>query len=140
MPEFDESQTLNRREILTRSALGLGSLGLMDVLTADGRLAMADESHAGSTGPLDPKLPHFRPRAKRVIHFFLNGGPSHVDTFDPKPALKKYEGKPLGDTFATERKTGPPFLRHFSSNPMANRELKSARFFPRPQRILMTSP
>ena len=54
-----------------------------------------------------PKPPHFPAKAKRVIHFFLNGGPSHVDTFDPKPALAKYAGKPLpGRTCRTERKTG----------------------------------
>ena len=60
-------------------------------------------SHANS---LAPKPPHFAPRAKHVIHFFLNGGPSHVDTFDPKPALQKMAGKPLPKTYRTERKTG----------------------------------
>ncbi|MEO6741965.1 MAG: DUF1501 domain-containing protein [Chthoniobacteraceae bacterium] len=58
-------------------------------------------------------MPHFAPKAKRVIHFFLNGGPSHVDTFDPKPALLKYAGKPLPQTLLTERKTGAAFPSPF---------------------------
>ncbi len=56
---------------------------------------------------------HFAPKAKRVIHFFLNGGPSHVDTFDPKPALEKYAGQLLPQTLLTERKTGAAFPSPF---------------------------
>ncbi|MBX9626477.1 MAG: DUF1501 domain-containing protein [Gemmataceae bacterium] len=88
---------LSRRELLQRSGLGLGALGLAGVL---GDAGLAAES------PLAPKAPHFPGKAKRVIHFFLNGGPSQVDTFDPKPALEKYAGKPLPNTLRTERKTG----------------------------------
>ncbi|MBX9584331.1 MAG: DUF1501 domain-containing protein [Gemmataceae bacterium] len=88
---------LSRRELLQRSGLGLGALGLAGVL-ADGGYA--------AESPLAPKAPHFPGKAKRVIHFFLNGGPSQVDTFDPKPALAKYAGKPLPNTLRTERKTG----------------------------------
>ena len=58
--------------------------------------------------------PHFAPRARRVIHFFLNGGPSHVDTFDPKPALQKYAGQVLPQSFITERKTGAAFPSPFA--------------------------
>jgi hypothetical protein len=101
---------LNRRDIRKRSALGLGSLGLLGVLKDDGQLRAAESADAG---PLEAKLPHFRPRAKRVIHFFLNGGPSHVDTFDPKPMLDKHAGKPLGETLTTERKTGAAFPSPF---------------------------
>ena len=55
-------------------------------------------------------MPHFPAKAKRVIHLFMNGGPSHVDTFDPKPALQKYAGKPLPmPTLRTERRTGAAF-------------------------------
>ena len=57
--------------------------------------------------------PHFAPRAKRVIHFFLNGGPSHVDTFDPKPALARYAGRPVPHHRITERKTGAAFPSPF---------------------------
>jgi len=56
--------------------------------------------------PMQPKQPHFPSRAKHVIHIFCNGGPSHVDTFDPKPLLAKYAGKELPKTLKTERKTG----------------------------------
>ena len=96
----------SRRDILRRSALGLGSLGLAGVLGDDRLMANA--------GPLAPRGTHFPGRAKRVIHFFLNGGPSHVDTFDPKPALLKYAGKPLENTLATERKTGAAFPSPFA--------------------------
>jgi hypothetical protein len=94
-----------RREFLARSGLGLGSLGLWSVLQDDGRLSAA--------GPLDARPAHRPGRAKRVIHFFLNGGPSHVDTFDPKPALKRHEGQPLSQTLTTERKTGAAFPSPF---------------------------
>jgi hypothetical protein len=94
---------LTRRELLQRSGLGLGALGLAGLLGDTGAVA----------GPLTPKAPHFPGKAKRVIHFFLNGGPSHVDTVDPKPALAKYAGKPLPETLRTERKTGGAFPSPF---------------------------
>ncbi|MHC5544932.1 DUF1501 domain-containing protein, partial [Singulisphaera rosea] len=57
--------------------------------------------------PLGSRAGHFPARAKRVIHLFMNGGPSQVDTFDPKPALTKYDGqRPPGANLKTERKTG----------------------------------
>ncbi|MEO6740272.1 MAG: DUF1501 domain-containing protein, partial [Chthoniobacteraceae bacterium] len=73
---------LTRRDFLRRSGVGFGMLGLAGLLG----------EHAANASA--PHIPHFAPKAKRVIHFFLNGGPSHVDTFDPKPALLKYAGKP----------------------------------------------
>ena len=71
--------------------------------------------HGKSAGsPLLPKASHFLSRAKRVIHIFLNGGPSQVDTFDPKPALHEYAGKMLPtDVLPTERKTGVAFPSPF---------------------------
>ncbi|XZE33043.1 DUF1501 domain-containing protein [Pirellulaceae bacterium SH501] len=92
-----------RRDILTRSGMGMGMLGLASLLSPNA--SHADSSSSGSN-PLEPKQPHFAPKAKRVVHFFLNGGPSHVDTFDPKPMLEKYAGKPLPQSYLTERKTG----------------------------------
>ena len=89
---------LSRREFLRRSGVGFGMVGLANLLSTD----------AGAT-----HVPHFAPKAKRVIHFFLNGGPSHVDTFDPKPALLKYAGQPLPHTLLTERKTGAAFPSPF---------------------------
>ncbi len=102
----------SRRDLLKRSALGLGSLGLIGLLQDDQRLVHADSPEASPTS-MKVKSPHFPGRAKRVIHFFLNGGPSHVDTFDPKPALLKYAGKSLPQTLRTERKTGAAFPSPF---------------------------
>src|SRR5688572_12456317 len=80
---------LTRRELLNRAGMGFGALGLAGVMHSAGMLAAA---------PPRPRGPHFAPKAKRVIFLFMNGGPSHVDTFDPKPALAKHEGKkPEGD-------------------------------------------
>ena len=95
---------LTRRELLQRSGLGLGALGLAGLLGDTGLAA----------SPLAPKAPHFPGRAKRVVHFFLNGGPSHVDTFDPKPSLAKYAGKPLPETLRTERKNQTRALKRKS--------------------------
>ncbi len=79
---------VSRREMLRRSAVGFGSLALASMLADDATASTIE-------GPLAPKLPHFPPRAKRVIFLFLKGGPSHVDTFDPKPLLDRDDGKPL---------------------------------------------
>lgn len=93
--------------MLLRSGMGLGALGLAGVLHQDARGSESSEATLAS------RQPHFRPRAKRVIHFFLNGGPSHVDTFDPKPALDKYAGQPVPENLTTERKTGAAFPSPF---------------------------
>jgi hypothetical protein len=93
---------LTRRELLHRCGMGFGLLGLTGVLAADGRL-----NAATAVSPLAPKAPPLTPKASRVVHLFMNGGPSHVDTFDPKPMLDKYHGKPLPTAnLRTERKTG----------------------------------
>src|SRR3954447_22104804 len=78
----------SRRFLLQRSACGFGLMGLASLL----------EQNAAATqtaNPLAPKAPHFPPRAKRVIFLFMHGGPSHLDTFDPKPRLTRDHGKPL---------------------------------------------
>lgn len=105
MSSSESPFSINRRDILRRSALGFGALGLAGVLGDDGLSA--------AENPLQPQRSHFPGKAKRVIHFFLNGGPSHVDTFDPKPALTKYDGKPLATNLTTERKTGAAFASPF---------------------------
>jgi len=90
----------NRREFLARSGMGLGALGLATLV--DGR------------NPMAPGNPHFAPKAKRVVHIFCNGGPSHVDTFDPKPMLDKWHGKMLPTkNLRTERKTGAAYRSPF---------------------------
>ncbi len=94
---------LSRRELLQRAGLGFGSLALHQLLDTQVQAA----GGAQGINPLLPKQPHFAAKAKRVIHIFANGGPSHVDTFDPKPAIAKYAGQPMpGETPRTERKTG----------------------------------
>jgi uncharacterized protein (DUF1501 family) len=76
--------------MLRQAGLGFGTWALLDLLARDGRL-----SAAGPDNPLATKAPHFRARAKHVIFLFMQGGPSHIDTFDPKPLLNKLHGKPL---------------------------------------------
>jgi hypothetical protein len=74
---------LTRRHILRRAACGFGWFGLRAMLAAE------------TSSPLAPKQPHFPPKARRVIFLFMHGGPSHIDTFDPKPMLDRDHGKPL---------------------------------------------
>jgi len=98
----------DRRSMLQRSAMGVGGVALATLLS-DHSLGL--EGLAGS--PHSNPGSHFPGKAKRVIHFFLNGGPSHVDTFDPKPALLKHAGQPVPNTLTTERKTGAAFPSPF---------------------------
>ena len=78
-----ENILMSRRELLTRCGAGFGIIGLAGVLAAD----------APAANLLAPKRPHHRARAKHIIHLYMNGGPSQVDTFDPKPALARYRGQ-----------------------------------------------
>ncbi|MDB6151446.1 MAG: hypothetical protein JWQ44_2894 [Chthoniobacter sp.] len=86
--------------------MGLGSLALGSVL---GPALNVHGAESASLNPLAPRTPHFPAKAKRVIHLFMNGGPSHVDTFDPKPELTKYHGKELPFKLNSERKTGAAY-------------------------------
>lgn len=106
-----EDLFLTRRDFLHRCGLGLGMLGLANLW---GPQAMAAEA-VDSNSPLAPRPAHFPAKARRVIHIFANGGPSHVDTFDPKPSLTRLHGKALPmDNLATERRTGAAFKSPFS--------------------------
>ncbi|WP_020472772.1 DUF1501 domain-containing protein [Zavarzinella formosa] len=105
---------LSRRQVLARMGTGLGSLGLAAMLN-DEQLRAAPSAAGAAVSPLAPKTPHFKPRAKRIIHVFMNGGPSQVDTFDPKPSLVKYNGqKPPTADIKTERRTGNLMQSPFS--------------------------
>ena len=115
-----------RRELLTRSGLGIGWLGMADLL---GREAAASKSTANSN-PLSPRLPHFAAKAKRVIHLFMNGGVSHVDSFDPKPILTQYHGRTLPTSQRTERKTGAAFGSPFKFAKHGERGLEISEIFP----------
>ena len=83
------NRPFSRRELLRRCGAGMGAVALAQIL---GETSRADSSSEAS---LAPRRPHFAPKAKRLVHLFMNGGPSQVDMFDPKPLLKKYHGKPI---------------------------------------------
>src|SRR5678815_5980854 len=90
----------SRREFLFQSGGGMSGLALAWLLNRDGLLAATPEvgacaAKASGYNPYAPKKPHFAPRATSVISLFMSGGVSHLDTFDPKPALAKYAGQPL---------------------------------------------
>jgi len=86
--------SISRRTLLTRGTAGVGLLGLAELFGQE------------SSSPLDARAPHTAPRAKRIIHLLMNGGPSHIDTFDPKPLLAKYQGqRPSTVDLKTQRKT-----------------------------------
>jgi hypothetical protein len=108
---------MTRRQALRRTGTGLGMPGLVGLLNDAGVLGSASAATASGSAsptggtlaknPLAPRASHFAAKARHVIHIYLNGGPSQVDTFDPKPLLKKYEGKMLPQgNLSTERKTG----------------------------------
>ena len=79
----------SRRQFLTKAGLGFGALPLAGLFADDAKKRI---------NPLAPKKTDFMPRAKSVIFLFMEGGPSHLDTFDPKPILNKIAGKPLPDS------------------------------------------
>jgi hypothetical protein len=92
MPDEHLRSALTRRDVLRGAAQGFGAIALEHLLQRE--LAAAPR-----VNPLAPKPPHFAGKAKSVIFLFMVGAPSHIDTFDPKPALKKYEGQPLPESY-----------------------------------------
>ena len=88
---------LSRRQLLQRTAAGFGSLALASML-ADDNIRTVRAAENPLVDPLAPRAPHFAARAKRVIFLFMAGGPSQVDTFDPKPFLTRDDGKPFPGT------------------------------------------
>jgi hypothetical protein len=88
----------SRREFLERSSFGFGAFALQLLL---GRTLEAGDATGRALNPLAARPPHFPARAKQVIFFFLQGGPSQVDTFDPKPTLTKLDGQPVPLSFLT---------------------------------------
>lgn len=85
---------LNRREALARLGGGFGAIALASLLRSETR------ANPSMTDPLAARTPELPAKAKRVVFFFLNGGPSHVDTLDPKPLLNKLHGQPAPASFA----------------------------------------
>ena len=122
-----EHLALTRREFLCRCGMGMGSLGLATLL---GNLpaARANEDYVS---PLLPKAPHLSGKARHVIHIFANGGPSHIDTFDPKPSLEKYAGKNLPmENLRTERRTGAAFPSPFKFKKYGKSGIEVSELFP----------
>ncbi|MEI6232834.1 MAG: DUF1501 domain-containing protein [Planctomycetota bacterium] len=89
-----------RRDFLGRCGMGMGALGLA-ALMRDAGLSAADAPES----PLAARKPHFAPKATRVIHIFCEGGPSQVDTFDPKPTLEKFHARLVDDVMKNYQKT-----------------------------------
>src|SRR4051812_35474671 len=110
MSQYDHHNALDdlfltRRGLLGRMGNGFAALGLMSLLSEDAGAAIQKAS-TGDINPLAARKPPLKAKAKRVIFLFMNGGPSQVDTFDPKPMLTKYHGQAVPLQLSTERKTG----------------------------------
>tara|TARA_R110002049_G_scaffold72490_6_gene187344 strand:+ start:20194 stop:21609 length:1416 start_codon:yes stop_codon:yes gene_type:complete len=121
----------SRRELLQSTTMG--SVALAGLLGQSGQslgASLADES------PLAAREPHFPAKAKRVIHLFMNGGPSQVDTFDPKPELNRLDGKPLPDSIKSQlqpvqrKRAGNVFGSPFKFKKHGNSGLEISDLFP----------
>jgi len=119
----------------------MSGLALAYLLNQDGGLAAADTPGAACTAtpigsnPYAPKPPHFNPRAKAVISLFMSGGVSHVDTFDPKPALTRYAGQPLdgkiaGDLVVRQGHPGPLMPSPFTFSKHGQSGIEVSELFP----------
>ncbi len=114
-----------RRQFLNRFGMGFGALSLAG-LTGMGLLPELDaQAGTGSFSPLAPKQPHFPAKAKRILHIFASGAPSHIDTWDPKPALQKYDSKEMPDD-----KNGTAFASPFKFNKMGRSGTEVSEVFP----------
>ncbi len=112
---------MTRRDILRHMGSGFGAMSMNALMAA-----------TGGSNPLDPKPSHFPAKAKHVIYLFLNGGPSQVDTFDPKPMLTKYHGKPApSGNLKTERKTGMLMGSPFEFKPRGKSGVEVSDIFPK---------
>ena len=120
---------LSRRDVLARSGLGLGLLAASGLLHGESVAASAGSAQQPAT-TLAPRPPHFPARAKAVIHIFANGGPSHVDTFDPKPKLQEYAGREIPGALKTERRTGAAFPSPFRFSRHGESGLEVSELFP----------
>jgi len=126
---------VDRRRFLFEAGGGISGLGLAWLLNQDKLLASG--AVCGGAAPADspylPKKPHFKPRAKRVISLFMSGGVSHMDTFDPKPALQKYAGQPLtgkGEIVVRQGHPGPLMPSPFQFRNYGQSGLPVSELFP----------
>jgi hypothetical protein len=105
--EYREIESLSRRGMLRRCGMGMGLLGLAGLLDQERLLADPPSPTNVAGDALAARRPHFPAKAQRVVHLFMNGGPSQVDTFDYKPLLEKHHGEPMpAGNLRTERLTG----------------------------------
>ena len=126
-PAVTLPEVLSRRSFLERCGMGFGMLGLAG-LTNPGLHA---ETTLGVKSSMGAKSSHFKGKARRVIHLFANGGPSQVDTFDPKPELTRLHGKPLPSTnLKTERQTGAAFGSPFAFAKYGQSGIDVSEIFP----------
>ena len=110
--------TASRRDFLARAGNGFGSLALSYLLARDAnanpQLLTQAGHHLPSNSPLAPKAPHFAPKAKSVIFLFMVGGPSQMESFDPKPVLDKFHGQQMPASFGEVKsqfvKAGTPLM------------------------------
>jgi hypothetical protein len=88
-----DATRIARRWFLQQCGVGLGAIGLADLLRAESTRSGDRAATAAASDPLAPKTPHFKAKAKNVIFLFMAGGPSHLELFDNKPGLAKWDGK-----------------------------------------------
>ena len=141
-PQLDSlPRPFSRREMLCRIGSGFGTLGLTSVLADAGAFSAPAPPRAQSqspsealvpSNPLAARPPHFPARAKRVIFLFMNGGPSHVDTFDPKPMLARYAGqRPKAISVDTQRPNrGGLLASPFKARPHGQSGIEVSELFP----------
>ncbi|HYI94929.1 MAG TPA: DUF1501 domain-containing protein [Bryobacteraceae bacterium] len=123
----------SRRKFLFESCGGVSGLGLAWLLNADNLLASGCADKAPGA-VMSAKKPHIAPRAKSVISLFMSGGVSHVDTFDPKPALSKFAGTPLtgkGDIVVRQGHPGPLMPSPFTFKKYGQSGIEVSELFPR---------
>jgi len=125
-----EDSFLTRRQLLGRMGNGFAALGLAGILGEEAAQAQSGKA-AAEVMPMAPKAAQLPGTAKRVIFLFMNGGPSHVDTFDPKPMLTKYHGQPLPySNLPTERKTGTCYKSPFQFKKYGQSGIEVSDIFP----------
>jgi len=132
----------SRRDFLFRSGGGVSGLALAYLLNEDrllagptSRVGAPCEAKPSGADPYTTKQPHFKPRAKAVISLFMSGGVSHVDTFDPKPALSRYAGQPLdskvaGDVIVRQGFPGPLMPSPFQFRNYGQSGIEVSEIFP----------
>ncbi len=127
LSQFESAPLLNRRDLLSRTGVGIGAIGLANLLTETGMASAANS--------LAPQGPHFAPKAQRMVHLFMNGGPSHVDLFDPKPLLKKFHMQPIPrDVIADARNAqasgSPAFASKYKFQPRGECGIEVSELLP----------